>query len=478
MPTPPWACPRCTLNNPPIALSCNACGAPRQSEPQALIEMGIGKDLANAALIRAKHDPELAAAMALDAMQVAGNANALVVFHATTTQQPRPEVEMQVATLFIENAVSVPTTRKRKSKYWCSTRLLCAALWICLLAIVTGIAAFVVVGYPALMAAAMTHPKQLPGTASDEPTNSTFNVSLSFIGSITDVQRTAFVLGANRLHHVITSSFPTEYLVVGSICGQPRPAVPYLINDIMVFVQVQNIDGPGGILGNAGPCVIDLNGNVRAAIMNFDSSDVDMFISMGKFDSVVLHEFFHAVGMGSIWDDEGLVYPYAPSGTQPLRYTGEFGRHGSQLIGGPVGGYPVIENGYGPGTARGHWSESVYGDELMTGFLSGAQQPISVMTIQSLRDLGFSVDLTRADDYTLPRRRLGEPNNEKSQREKKIAYGDDHYRGPVLLDQPVRIKTGREREAAHFAKRMEKLRRDRRRRNRVEKESDKNNDKQ
>jgi len=38
----------------------------------------------------------------------------------------------------------------------------------------------------------------------------------------------------------------------------------------------------------------------------------------------------------------------------------------------------------------------------MTGFLNGKTQPLSKLTIESLRDLGYTVDVTQADDFTIP----------------------------------------------------------------------------
>ena len=45
----------------------------------------------------------------------------------------------------------------------------------------------------------------------------------------------------------------------------------------------------------------------------------------------------------------------------------------------------------GSGTAGVHWSEAVFGNELMTGYISGTPDPLSSLTIAALRDLGYSV---------------------------------------------------------------------------------------
>jgi hypothetical protein len=38
----------------------------------------------------------------------------------------------------------------------------------------------------------------------------------------------------------------------------------------------------------------------------------------------------------------------------------------------------------------------------MTGFVGSVGNPVSRMTVASLKDMGYIVDLTKADPYTLP----------------------------------------------------------------------------
>jgi hypothetical protein len=44
----------------------------------------------------------------------------------------------------------------------------------------------------------------------------------------------------------------------------------------------------------------------------------------------------------------------------------------------------------------------VFGNELMTGFISGLPDPLSTVTIGSLQDMGYTVNYSMADSYTLP----------------------------------------------------------------------------
>jgi hypothetical protein len=69
------------------------------------------------------------------------------------------------------------------------------------------------------------------------------------------------------------------------------------------------------------------------------------------------------------------------------------------------GGTPTevpVENTGGPGTRDGHWRESIFRNELMSGFIGASGNPISRVTVASLEDMGYQVDLNAAEPYELP----------------------------------------------------------------------------
>lgn len=72
-----------------------------------------------------------------------------------------------------------------------------------------------------------------------------------------------------------------------------------------------------------------------------------------------------------------------------------------KLKGGASKAVPV-ENTGGVGTADSHWRETLFRNELMSGFIAGANNPISRVTVGSLKDLGYDVDLAAAEPYSLP----------------------------------------------------------------------------
>ena len=91
-------------------------------------------------------------------------------------------------------------------------------------------------------------------------------------------------------------------------------------------------------------------------------------------------------------------------GTNNPRFRGTAARKEYGILRGTGPRDVPVENTGGPGTADGHWRDSVFVTELMTGFVSapGTKNPLSRVTAASLQDLGYKVDMAAADPYALP----------------------------------------------------------------------------
>jgi hypothetical protein len=131
--------------------------------------------------------------------------------------------------------------------------------------------------------------------------------------------------------------------------------------------------------------------------MRFDTADLAKMERDGILGDVVTHEMGHVLGIGTLWN--GLVE--GASSTDP-RYTGrvtmvEYGR----LTGSHPERVPV-ENEGGDGSRDSHWRESVFRHELMTSAIGGVHNPISRLTVASLIDLGYEVDIEAAEPYSFP----------------------------------------------------------------------------
>jgi Leishmanolysin/Bacterial Ig-like domain (group 1)/Bacterial Ig-like domain (group 2) len=242
-------------------------------------------------------------------------------------------------------------------------------------------------------------------------TTSLFDIEVQFIGSATPSQRQAFTDARARWQSLITGDLDDVVLNADAgDCGTDSPAIQNRpVDDLLLLVTVEAIDGPGGVLGSAGPCFIRIPGNLPVmGAMRFDKADLEDIEASGLLSTVILHEMGHVLGFGTLWDtflvDSSLTTDgQVIEGADP-HFTGPRALTAFDLIGGSTyarGKVPVEDEG-GEGTADSHWRESVFGNELMTGFVSDGHNPLSRVTAASLADLGFLVDEAGADAFALP----------------------------------------------------------------------------
>jgi hypothetical protein len=240
---------------------------------------------------------------------------------------------------------------------------------------------------------------------------SAYNIQLIYNSSITASQRTVFRQAAARWSRIITGDVPNAtFTKAAGECGAGEPAFNGTVDDLVIYAAVEPIDGPGGILGSAGPCFIRTPSGLSIyGTMRFDSADVANLEAGGTFSAVILHEMGHVLGIGTLWDFKGLI-SYTPT-TSSCRttptftlapvFTGTNARIQYGILGG-LGNVP-IEDGGGAGTRCGHWDEEIFDNELMTGFLnSQVSNPLSKLTIGSLADLGYQVNYANASSYSIP----------------------------------------------------------------------------
>jgi hypothetical protein len=223
-----------------------------------------------------------------------------------------------------------------------------------------------------------------------------------------DSQKAAFLAARDRWQQLVVGDLP-DYgpgFAVDAACPTfTTPAVPGPVDDVVIFAAVRPIppDGGANILAQAGPCQLRANGLLTiAGIMIFDSDDIGTLTQAASLADVATHEMAHVLGFGLIWSDLGLIT--GEFGSDPF-FTGAGARQAFRLAQGDVafaGNAVPVENTGGTGTRDGHWRDTVFGRELMTGFFnSGVANPLSAVTAASMRDMGYVVDDSRADVYQL-----------------------------------------------------------------------------
>ncbi len=232
-----------------------------------------------------------------------------------------------------------------------------------------------------------------------------YALTLCFTTPMSASQRAAFENAAARWSTVITGDLPdASGPIPAASCGPGSPSMNFVYDDLVIFAGIENIDGNGGILGSAGPCFVR-NGSILplVGVMRFDAADVASLEQSGSFGFVILHEMGHVLGIGTIWQAKGLLQnPSTASIVRDTYFSGANGIAGFDAIGGNTytGGQKVpVENTGGPGTANSHWRETLLGRELMTGFLNTGPNPLSLLTVRSLTDLGYAVDTGAADAF-------------------------------------------------------------------------------
>ena len=262
-----------------------------------------------------------------------------------------------------------------------------------------------------------------------------FRIDLVFASSVTATQEAAFRGAAERWMTVLAATELPDREAQSWSCGNdPRFERHAAIDDVMIVVVVEEIDGPGGTLAQAGPCSVRHPSYLPIyGRMSFDTADLEGQERVGNLEELVLHEMGHVLGIGSIWEAlELLRNPASEEEAPDTHFTGPLAIEAFDDAGGTgYGGAKVpVENTGGAGTRNGHWRETVMQTELMTGWSEeGNTEPLSTITIQSLADLGYAVDATAADPYRLPDADAAR----KIDKGRLIPYGNDIWRGPIIV---------------------------------------------
>lgn len=182
------------------------------------------------------------------------------------------------------------------------------------------------------------------------------------------------------------------------------PAIDDNVDDMRIYVRLDSIDGPGGILGGAAYCFFRVSNQLPlVGFMQFDTADLAQLEFNGSLPSIIVHEMGHALGIGTAWRlaellrDPSLVTPGADTYFDgPLAIAAFDAAGGTGYSGAKV---PVANEG-DAGRADGHWRESVMNVELMTPFIDFGVEPLSAISIQSLADVGYRVDVSKADAFS------------------------------------------------------------------------------
>ena len=245
----------------------------------------------------------------------------------------------------------------------------------------------------------------------------TFDIELVFLDGGTASQDQVMRDAAKRWESVITRGADDfTYQEAGPVgnCGPGSPAIPAgeVIDDIRIYITIDSIDGAGGILGRAAPCSQrlirfatsdDIYKEVLRGFIELDEDDVNRLEAQGALANTVIHEYGHVLGFGTLWQDRGFLRNSSVSGNSnaDTHFVGPYTLPAFDASGGRSyrGAKVPVESGGRRGSSDSHWRESVFEAELMTPFLTLGREPLSRITIESMADLGYGVNLSAAESY-------------------------------------------------------------------------------
>ena len=214
----------------------------------------------------------------------------------------------------------------------------------------------------------------------------------------------------------------------------PRDVQSQLLGSLTILVGNDALGDPDAVdvLGEAGLVNMSFINIVRGTTFDLRpvavgqvavfTLDNDFIINnpTSELVDVAIHEFAHALGLGTLWGANGLD---STGSIGPLQYTGENARAAFAIESGVAGlaqtGFVPIEQQGGPGTALSHWDDNdpFFNSialnnriELMTGFLvPNTERFVSRTTLAQFVDLNYAVKGFNEDEL-IQFPGLGEPS--------------------------------------------------------------------
>ena len=117
-----------------------------------------------------------------------------------------------------------------------------------------------------------------------------FNITFRYLVTLTERQIEVFESAAARWERIIIKDVPS---IMGPIPSAflGVPPIEGTVDDIVIEVVIAPIDGPGNILGQAGPVYVRNSDFLTlSGVMYFDVDDLDFLDELDLFEEVIVHE--------------------------------------------------------------------------------------------------------------------------------------------------------------------------------------------
>lgn len=239
-------------------------------------------------------------------------------------------------------------------------------------------------------------------------------IDVRYVGLTDPAVQTAMSVAVARVTAMLTEGLPPIAVTnfdVAAGCGlSGAAALTETIRGVVVYVNTRPMDGPYYVVGQTTQCLTRPGGMLPAvAMIEIDVADVTYMNTSGFLQDFILHELLHAMGFGGLW--------WVPQRSVPLTglnsvwfsvFTGTRAHQACTQIPGVApwacdgGVLLATAAGATAASAGTHWNEDAFQNELMTPSFKGRGNPLSAMTIASMGDLGYTVNLRIADAFQLP----------------------------------------------------------------------------
>ena len=276
-----------------------------------------------------------------------------------------------------------------------------------------------------------------------EPADS-FELALTLVNEGTASQNNIINQVADRYEAMIglggedvTLTIPAD----GCAPGMPELS-RHFVDDFGLWVIIGPLDGAGNAVAMSGTCavrvvsIVDWVGMPAGGAVVLDEADIGQLESDGVLEAVVTREIARALGFNpGIWNLHGFFQdpslpeqPDADTHMNSPLVVAAFNEAGGADY---AGAKAPLENGAMEGISDSYWRASVFGDEVMTPYVTGDSQPLSRITLEAIYEVHLEIDVTMADAFTLP----GAGAAAMARRRSPVKYyGLDlaAYRGPVM----------------------------------------------
>ena len=203
---------------------------------------------------------------------------------------------------------------------------------------------------------------------------------------------------ATRWRRIIRSAPPGESVSLAIGACRNRVPVTQFITGVRVLIRLDTLFS--FVVAQGGPCAIRSNGLPLLGTIQINWRFYPT-LSDGKLDDLLMHEVGHVLGIGTVWRSAsfaGLVVGDT-NAVDPI-FVGPNALAAFQRLGGSArftGRTVPVEL-----KVLGHWRQEPFDGELMSPSLVTATQPLSAVTVASLRDIGWNIESEAYEEFQLP----------------------------------------------------------------------------